>query len=191
MLKEILNIPVSQLEPNQGQLIGVPTNPRTITKDKFNLLVKSLRNDPEILHLRELLVFPYNRDGSSPVYIVLGGNMRLEAAKVLNMVSLPCKVLSPDSPVEKLKALVQKDNISFGQFDFDLLANEWDELELNEWGIEFPSNWDEPIDSGQHNNKGLNSGHEIKIVFESLKDFDKVKELIQDVISPFDGVSIN
>ena len=86
-----------------------------------------------MLELRELIVIPYGEQ-----YIVIGGNMRLRAAQALGMRSLPCKVLPADTPVEKLKEYAIKDNGDFGAYDWDILANEWDDLPLIDWGVQMP-----------------------------------------------------
>jgi site-specific DNA-methyltransferase (adenine-specific) len=67
--------------------------------------------------------------------VVLGGNMRLTAAKKLGLTEMPCAVLPEDTPIETLKAVVIKDNSSMGAWDFDALANEWDDLPLTDWGV--------------------------------------------------------
>jgi DNA modification methylase len=86
-----------------------------------------------MLSARELLV--YNYDGE---LIVIGGNMRLRAAKELGFKQLPCKILDDLTP-EQIRAYVIKDNVSYGSDDFESLANEWDSIELEEWGMELPT----------------------------------------------------
>ena len=90
-----------------------------------------------MLALRELLVFPFNGK-----YVIIGGNMRFRAMKDLGMASAPCKVLDPSTPVEKLREYTIKDNNAFGQNDWDILANEWETKELQEWGMDV---WGDPI----------------------------------------------
>lgn len=89
-----------------------------------------------MMELRECLVVPFGSD-----YVVIGGNMRLMALKELNYSEVPCKVLDVDTTPEKLRAYTQKDNISFGETNWDLIANEWNEDELKDWGVELPI-WD-------------------------------------------------
>ena len=127
------NIPLKQLHPNTGQIVGLPKNPRFIRDDRFKKLVKSIEDDPEMLELRELIVI--HRAG---IYIIIGGNMRYRALKDLGYKEAPCKVLKEDTPVEKLRAYVIKDNVGYGQDDYDDLANDWDMEELEDWGVEFP-----------------------------------------------------
>ena len=125
-------IEVHKLSLNTGQIPDVPKNPRFIKSERYEKLKKSLEDNPEMLSARELLV--YNYDGE---LIVIGGNMRLRAAKELGFKQLPCKILDDLTP-EQIRAYVIKDNVSFGSDDFESLANEWDSIELEEWGMELP-----------------------------------------------------
>jgi hypothetical protein len=126
-------VKISDISFNTGQIPDVPKNPRFIRDERFKKLVKSLEDNPEMLSARELLV--YNYDGE---LIVIGGNMRLRAAKELGYKEIPCKILDDLTP-EQIRAFVIKDNVSFGSDDFESLANEWDSIELEEWGMELPS----------------------------------------------------
>lgn len=119
-------IKMSLLETNNGQIAGLPKNPRFIRDGRFGKLKESIKENPEMLELRELLVYP--KDGK---YVIIGGNMRYRACKELGYKSLPCKVLSAETTVEQLKAYTIKDNAGFGEWDLDMLANEWDEALLN------------------------------------------------------------
>jgi hypothetical protein len=132
-------IPISKLKTNDGQIPDVPKNPRFIKDTRFEKLVKSLQDNPEMLSARELLVYQHENQN-----IVIGGNMRLRAAKELGYKELPCKVLT-DLTSEQIRAIVIKDNVSFGSDDFESLSNEWDSLELEEWGMELP-NFEPDID---------------------------------------------
>ena len=131
MQAELINI--SKVKVNTGQIEGLPKNPRLIKDERFEKLVKSIQDDPDMLELRELIVFPLN--GS---YVTIAGNMRLKAMNFLGYKEVPCKVLSIDTPVEKLRAITIKDNIAYGENSWDDIANEWDEQELIEWGLEIP-----------------------------------------------------
>lgn len=129
------NIKISQLQCNTGQIDGLPKNPRTIKDTRFEALKKSIEDAPEMLNLRELLVFPHNDK-----FVVIGGNMRLKACKELGFKELPCKVLDENTPVEKLREYAIKDNIGFGDDDWDALGQDWDFAELEGWGMELPEN---------------------------------------------------
>lgn len=129
-------ISVSLIEINEGQIEGVPSNPRTISKEKMEALKRSIQNLPDMLSMRELLVYPLNGK-----YIVLGGNMWYLACLSLGYKELPCKIIPKDIPSDKLRAIVMQDNNQFGQTDWDLIANEWDLDELKDWGVDLPSDW--------------------------------------------------
>ena len=127
---EIIKIRLTDLEQNKGQVAGLPSNPRQWGRGELDNLVKSIRETPELLEARGLIVWPY--EGK---YIILGGNMRFSALREMNAVDAPCYVLPEDTPMEKLREIVIKDNGAFGSWDYDMLANEWDDLPLTEWGL--------------------------------------------------------
>lgn len=110
---------LSKIKPN-------PSNPRYIRDDKFAKLVKSLKDFPEMIHARPLIV---NKDME-----VLGGNMRLRAMIEAKWKETP--VIMVDWSEEKQKEFIVKDNASFGEWDWDVLANEWEPTELKEWGLD-------------------------------------------------------
>ena len=126
-------LPMSKITPNRGQIEGLPKNPRIIKNDYYKLLVKSLQEHPQMLRLRELLVYPYGEK-----YVIIAGNMRYKAMSELGFKEAPCKVIPKETSVEELKAYTIKDNRSFGEWDFDLLANEWDVDDLEDWGVDLP-----------------------------------------------------
>ena len=103
-----------------------PHNPRTITEDKFRKLVKSLKEFPEMLEARPIVVDKDN--------IVLGGNMRLKAAREAGLTEVP--IYRSEWSHDKSSEFVIKDNVGFGEWDWDLLANEWDAYPLAEWGLD-------------------------------------------------------
>jgi len=110
-----------------------PRNPRVIKDEKYKKLLKSLQEFPEMLQKRPLVCFT-DTDGK---YVVLGGNMRLKAAMELGMKTLPV-VLADDWTEEQRKEFIIKDNVSFGEWNFDELANSWDADKLVEWGMDVP-----------------------------------------------------
>ena len=127
---EIKRIRLTDLELNRGQVEGLPSNPRQWGKGELDDLVKSIRETPELLEARGLIVWPY-----AGKYVILGGNMRFSALREMNAVDAPCMVMPQDTPMEKLREIVIKDNGSFGSWDYDMLANEWDDLPLSDWGV--------------------------------------------------------
>lgn len=151
-------IPTGLLDFNKGQLPGLPKNPRFFRDYRYEAMVKSIEDSPEMLELRELIVYPH--EGR---YITVCGNLRLRACRELGFTELPCKVLGEDTPVSKLREYAAKDNVSFGEDDKDIMKNEWNVEELQQWGIEFPAE---------------KKTDEFKERFESVKDDDAVYPLI-------------
>jgi hypothetical protein len=165
---EIVKIKTSLLEANTGQVWGLPSNPRQWTKDELRRLAASLLETPELFEARPCLVYPH--EGK---YIVLGGNFRLAASRENKAKEVPCIVFPADTPVEKLKQIVIKDNGAFGSWDFDALANEWDDGNLTEWGVPV---WEAPAPSlGNSRAAGIEDvsqeeGFAIRVSFENSAD---------------------
>ena len=128
-----VNIPLSKLEENKGQIEGVPRNPRVVKDANFKKLVKSIQEDTEFLSLNCLHVFQQGKK-----YVVCNGNMRLKACRELGLKVVPCKVIPPDTTVEKLKRYIMKDNIDAGEWDWDAIHEEWDTAQLDDWGVDVP-----------------------------------------------------
>jgi hypothetical protein len=105
-----------------------PNNPRLIKDDKFKKLVQSIKDFPEMLDIRPIVV---NQD-----MIILGGNMRYRACKEAGIKEIP--VIITDLSEEKQREFLIKDNTSGGEWDWDMIANEWDTEELIEWGLDIP-----------------------------------------------------
>jgi hypothetical protein len=106
-------------------------NPRVIKDDKFKKLVKSIQEFPEMLEKRPLVCFT-DVDGK---YVVLGGNMRLKAANEVGLKEIPI-VLADDWTQEQRDEFLIKDNVGFGEWNWDDLANEWDAEKLTDWGLD-------------------------------------------------------
>lgn len=124
-------IPISKLQSNDGQINGLPANPRLIKDDKFRKLVRSLEEDPEMMNLRPCLIYPHGEG-----FVIIGGNMRYRAAQELGWTDVPCKIIPSKTSVDKLRAYTLKDNSSYGEWDYDLLGNEWDALQLDDCGVD-------------------------------------------------------
>ena len=127
---EVKRINIGLLTANTGQIEGLPANPRTWTQTEIDRLAKSLQETPELFEMRPLLVYEQGLE-----YIILGGNLRYEGAKKNKATECPCIVIPADTDVEKLKEIVIKDNGSFGEWDITLLADEWGDLPLEDWGV--------------------------------------------------------
>ena len=106
-------------------------NPRVIKDDKFRKLVQSIREFPDMLNKRPLICFT-DVDGK---YVVLGGNMRLKAAQEIGLKEMPI-ILADDWTQEQKDEFLIKDNVGFGEWNWDDLANEWDAEKLTDWGLD-------------------------------------------------------
>jgi len=106
-----------------------PNNPRLIKDDKFKKLVKSIQDFPEMLDIRPIVV---NSD-----MIILGGNMRFKACKEAGLKEIPI-IIADNLTEEQQREFLIKDNTSGGEWDFEMLANEWDNEQLEEWGLTLP-----------------------------------------------------
>ena len=126
---EVKEIPIGMLSENTGQIPDVPRNPRKITKEKFEDLCDSIRKSPEMKVLEEIKVFPFNGR-----YVVIGGNHRYKAYKKLGWENVLCKVLPEDTPKEKLREYVMKENMTYAEND-NAVLNAWDLKELAEWRV--------------------------------------------------------
>lgn len=104
-----------------------PNNPRVLKDHKFEKLKKSIQEFPEMLALREIIV--------DENMVILGGNMRYRALQDLGILEAPVKIAKGLTEEQK-KEFIIKDNVGFGEWDWDALANDWDTLELEEWGLE-------------------------------------------------------
>ena len=118
------SLPISKVRPNSD-------NPRYIKDEKFKKLVQSIKEFPEMMPVRPIVV---NKE-----MIVLGGNMRLKAMQEAGLDKVWVEVV--DWSEEKQREFIIKDNVGFGEWDWDELANTWDAEELNEWGLDTPDNW--------------------------------------------------
>ena len=106
-----------------------PNNPRILKDDKFRKLVTSIEKFPEMADVRPIVV---NMD-----MVVIGGNMRLRAMKEVGWKEAPVQMV--DWTEEQQKEFIIKDNLGYGEWDWDDLANNWDEQELTDWGLDIPS----------------------------------------------------
>ena len=119
-------IKLSKIKPN-------PNNPRVIKDEKFEKLKKSIKDFPKMMELRPMVI---NKDN-----IVLGGNMRLKALKELGYKEVPDEWVkrAEDLTDEEQRQFIIKDNVGFGEHDWEMLATEWDADELSDWGLDVPA----------------------------------------------------
>lgn len=137
-IQQSVILPLAKLKPNNGQIPEVPANPRKINKIKFEQLKTSILDDPEMLSLREVLIYQYQGEN-----VIIGGNMRYRALKALGYKEAICKIIAPETSAKKLRAIALKDNNNYGEFDMEMLANEWNREELDRIGIDLPPIADE------------------------------------------------
>lgn len=136
-VKERINL--SCLELNEGQIVGIPKNPRYLKGEEHDKLKKSLKDSPELLQYKPLMVYAI-KDGK---FVVICGNMRLRICQELHnegvegFDALPCFVLNKDVPIAKIKEYAIKDNVQAGNWDWDELANgDWEVEDLQDWGVD-------------------------------------------------------
>jgi hypothetical protein len=160
-------VDIRQVRPN-------PDNPRIIKGDKFKKLVKSIKEFPEMLELRPIVV---NSD-----MVVLGGNMRLKACEEAGLEEVP--ILYADKLTEdQQKEFVIKDNSSFGEWDWDILANEWDTDKLTDWGLDLPVAFDEDEENNYSRKiePPTYEPSEIKPDYAHLVDKSKMQSLLNEI----------
>jgi hypothetical protein len=187
-------IPIGKLELNNGQLQGLPKNPRYIKDERYEALKKSIGDAPEMLEARMLLVYPLDNGN----FIVLGGNMRLRVCKELGFTELPCFVFKKETSVEKLKEYVIKDNVEFGNIDWDSLANDdWDVGELGDWGMDtsFLGGDAGDVDSLFENlddEKKKTKDIKIEVIIpEEQGDIqEEVKAAIEELLADYEGIKV-
>ena len=192
---EFQRIRLTDLEQNKGQVEGLPSNPREWTRTDLDHLITSIKETPELLEARGLIVYPH--EGK---YIILGGNMRFSALREMNEVDAPCYVMPEDTPLEKLREIIIKDNGAFGSWDYDMLANEWDDLPLSDWGV--PA-WKVPMSdlnvdeffeqanaAKQKQAEDDNIVIEVVIPIEEADTEDEVRSVIKSSLSGFPNVSV-
>lgn len=166
-MDEYRNVAIGLLEENKGQIEGLPANPRQWTRMDLDSLKKSIEETPELLEARGCIAVPH--EGR---FVVLGGNMRLSACRELGMKEVPCYVFPDSTPVAKLKEIVIKDNGSFGAWDFDMLANEWSDLALSDFGVQIPEDWTEETNEKEEKAKDDNFDEEKEDIPERCKKCD-------------------
>jgi 16S rRNA G966 N2-methylase RsmD len=143
---------INEIKPN-------PSNPRFIKDDKFKKLVKSIQDFPQMLELRPIVIDENN--------IVLGGNMRLKACIEAGLKDVPVKQ-AKELTEEQKKEFIVKDNVGYGEWDWDDLANNWDEQLLTEWGLDIP-NFDATVLEAEEDNFSVpDGGTETDIVLGDL-----------------------
>jgi ParB-like chromosome segregation protein Spo0J len=158
-----------------SKLKGNPNNPRIIKDDKFKKLVKSINDFPKMMALRPIVV--------DENFIIQGGNMRLKALQEIGFKDIPDEWVKQvkDLNEDEKKQFIIKDNVGFGEWDWDDLANNWDAEQLTEWGLDIPNFAIEPsLDEliGEEKNKPAT----LKITFESVEQLQEAEIDIKELI---------
>lgn len=196
-------ISLSCLELNEGQIVGIPKNPRYLKGEEHDKLKKSLKDSPELLQYKPLMV--YAAEGGK--FVVICGNMRLRICQELNnegiegFDALPCFVLNKDVPIAKIKEYAIKDNVQAGNWDWDELANgDWEVDDLQDWGVdcsflgndsEENTNIDALFEDAQNTeDKPKEIKLSVHIPQELEENLEEIKEAIKAAISEYDGVEI-
>lgn len=131
-IRESRLIPLSLLDPNSGQVKGLPANPRFIKDKAYQELKRSIKNNSEFLSYRELLVYPY----TDKRFLIIGGNTRYKALCDLGFKEAPCKVLDKGTPIDILKKYILIDNHSNGDWEKKSLFEGWTLMELDDIGLD-------------------------------------------------------
>lgn len=157
-----------------SELNELEGNPRTIKKDDFERLKKSLQDNQDYFEARPIILS--DRTGK---LVIIAGNQRYKAAKAIGMTEVPTVLLSGLSE-EREREIVIRDNVENGEWDMDILANEWDTTDLKEWGAEI--NWNEQniADNDEIELDELSDEMELKIKLSS-EDYRKVVDALRDI----------
>lgn len=188
---KLQKLPLSKLRLNTGQIPGVPKNPRFIKDERFEALKKSIQDAPEMLELREVVAYDYNGE-----LVIIMGNMRYRAMKELGYKDAIVKILPFETTAEKLREYIIKDNIAFGQNDWDVMANEFNLDELTEWGLEcdFLGGDETDIDGLFEEKLKEEKPKEIKIEVilpeEMEEQRDEIKKCIEECVTEFEGCKV-
>jgi len=161
-----------------NELKSNDSNPRVIKDHKFKKLVESIKEFPEMLELRPIVVDENN--------IILGGNMRHRACIEAGLKEVPVKIAKGLTEEQK-KEFIVKDNVNFGEWDWAMLGNEWDSIEITDWGLDVWQNIDDNINKvnrGDENSEWVgmptfeSQDETLKIVihFENTKDREEFTE---------------
>jgi len=157
-------VKLSDIRPN-------PNNPRVIKDDKFKKLVKSIQDFPQMLELRPIVV--------NDEMIVLGGNMRLKALEHLGIKETYI-IKASDLTQKQEQEFIIKDNVGYGEWDWDQLANEWDVEDLDEWGLDLPLDFVKELEAEEDDFEVPADGIETDIVLGDLFEIGEHRLLCED-----------
>jgi ParB-like chromosome segregation protein Spo0J len=157
-----------------------PDNPRVIKDDKFKKLVKSIQTFPQMLEIRPIVV---NSD-----YTILGGNQRYEACKSAKLETVPI-IYADNLTPEQEREFIIKDNSNFGDWDFDILANEWESDLLLDWGLDLPilTSIEGEDGSQQYEQEQIK---QLKVSFSNQEDYDIVVNFLNGISNDYSAALI-
>jgi hypothetical protein len=164
---KIILVPIESIKEN-------PANPRIIKDEKFRKLVDSIQNFPEMMELRPIIIDENNT--------VLGGNMRLKALKELGIKEAPVIYAKDLTEVQK-KEFIIKDNLPFGEWDWEMIATEWDAATIEEWGLDLPGfdvNIDEMGDDFSLPDGGKGTLQQITFILADAQA-EQIKNAIEEI----------
>lgn len=178
-----MTLKVSTLVQNNGQLGWLPKNPRQWTQTDIDRTAASIREDEDFLEDRPLLVVPKD----AKTWVVFAGNLRLTAAKKIGLKEVPCIAYARETDEDDttIKRRAMKDNGSFGAWDYDALANEWDDLPLQDWGV--PSWKEEPVEKAQEQGEGGKEQHQCENREDNTDGMTVEKRAFPGAIFALDG----
>jgi site-specific DNA-methyltransferase (adenine-specific) len=160
---------------NIAEIKSNPKNPRVIKDEKFAKLVQSLKDFPEMLEKRPLVCFT-DTDGK---LVVLGGNMRLKAAKEIGLKELPV-IIADDWTEEQKAQFLIKDNVGFGEWNWDELQSDWDVEQLADWGLDIPSQFEVKAEAEEDDFDVPEGGIQTDIVLGDLFEIGEHRLLCGD-----------
>jgi ParB-like chromosome segregation protein Spo0J len=153
-------------------IIPNENNPRILKDDKFKKLVQSIKDFPEMLEIRPIVV---NNE-----MMILGGNMRLKAIQEIGLKEVPI-IKAENLTEQQQREFLIKDNVGFGEWDWDALANDWNPEELNQWGLDVPLLLD-GVEPDDLTDDAKNNPPMIKITLDSVEQLQQAEIDIQELI---------
>jgi hypothetical protein len=171
-------INLKEIVTNEGQIVGVPENPRFIRDAKFLNLKASIEDDISHLYTNEVKVYELE-DGS---FCAVSGNMRIRACKEIKGIKkIPCKIIPHTWTAEQIRKEAVISNVSSGEWDYELLANQWEQKELNPWGVDVWEKSDEiDMDEFFKDHEAQEKEETFKIILEyTEEEYNSVTEALK------------
>lgn len=167
-------INLAELELNIGQIPGLPANPRQWTEKDVREMSASIKETPELLEMRCPIVVPH--EGK---YVVIARNLGVTAARKIGMTDIEC-IIYEGAGTQKLKEIAAKDNVHFGHWDFDALANSWDDLPLADWGVDISREWQQAAEAAEEDITPDDLGDTFELAKGDKKDFQQISFVFSD-----------